>query len=147
MNLFSISGLLIGVLCAALGVLTLFRGKKSIHYIWVLFSFSVALWGLGSYRVGIANNSDAALWWWRIGYVGVILIPIFLTHFVIAFLELKKQLTIFSVYILGIFFLIANFYDGLFIKDVHFLFNQFYYLSSPPILYTAFIFLFFVLLN
>ncbi len=145
MNLFSISGLLIGVLCAALGVLTLFRGKKSIHYIWVLFSFSVALWGLGSYRVGIANNSDAALWWWRIGYVGVILIPIFLTHFVIAFLELKKQLTIFSVYILGIFFLIANFYDGLFIKDVHFLFNQFYYLSSPPILYTAFIFLFFVL--
>ena len=147
MNLFAISGLLIGILCAALGVLTLFKGKKSIHYIWALFSFSVALWGFGSYKIGIANNPESAILWWKIGYIGVILIPVFFTHFVIAFLELKKRWVIISAYVFGITFLIANFYDGLFIDKVRFSFSQFYYLASPPILYTVFIFLFFGLIS
>ncbi|MFH1968107.1 MAG: histidine kinase N-terminal 7TM domain-containing protein, partial [bacterium] len=145
MNLFSISGLLIGILSAVLGLVTLFKGKKSIHYIWALFSFSVALWGFGSYKIGVAQNPDAAIFWWRIGYIGVILIPVFFTQFVINFLELKKKWIISLLYIFGIVFLFANFFDGIFINKASFLFGQFYYLTTPPFLYSVFVALFFVI--
>jgi len=143
MNLFAISGLLIGILCAILGILTFIRGKRLLHYIWGLFSFSVALWGFGSYRIAIISDPEQALLWWRIAYIGVILIPIFFTHFVYKFLGFSKKWFIGIVYLAGLFFLVINFISELFIKEVRFVFNQFYYLSSPPILYTIFVVLFF----
>lgn len=147
MNLFALSGLLIGISCAILGAFTLIKGKRQIHYIWAFFSFSVALWGFGSYEIGIAQNPETALFWWRIAYVGVILIPIFFAHFVYVFLGLpQKKLLLICVYFLGLFFLAANLAGDLFINKVRFVFNQFYYISSPTYFYTLFVFLFFVLI-
>lgn len=142
MNIFSVSGLLISILCAILGVLALAKGKKSIHYIWAFFSFSVALWGFGSYKIGIAQSPESAIFWWRIGYIGVILIPVFFIHFVHKFLDLTRKWIIKIVYSFGLLFLIVNFFGDLFIRRVQFLFNQFYYISSPTILYNIFVFSF-----
>lgn len=124
----------------------MFKGKKFIHYIWACFSFSVGLWGFGSYAIGLARNPESAIFWWRIGYVGVILIPVFFTHFVVKFLELKRKWFIAILYIFGALFLFANFFDGLFIRKVRFLFDQFYYLDSPPFLYSLFVIIFFGLI-
>jgi len=139
MNLFAMSGLLIGIFCAILGVLSFAKAKKTLHYIWGLFSFSVALWGFGSYGIGLANYPESAIWWWKIGYIGVIFIPVFFTHFVYKFLELSKKWLIKLIYFFGFIFSIADLFSNLFIGNVQFLFNQFYYISAPTILYDIFV--------
>jgi len=142
MSLFAISGFLIGILCSILGVITLIKGRRFFHYIWGLFSFSVALWGFGSYKIATAMEPSQAIFWWRIAYVGVILIPVLITHFVHRFLDIKGKWFIRLIYFIVALFLFFDFYDGLFIREVRFLFGEFYYLSSPPILYTIFVIFF-----
>ncbi len=99
MNLFATSGLLIGIACTLLGILTLIKGKRLFHYIWAFLSFSVALWGFGSYKIGTTLNPEEAIFWWRIAYVGVILIPVLLVHFLHKFLDLSGKWFIRIIYI------------------------------------------------
>ena len=145
MGLFAISGLLIGIACTPLGILTLVKGRRFYHYIWAFLSFSVALWGFGSFKIASTLNSEDVIFWWRLAYIGVILIPVLLVHFLHRFLDLSGKWFIKTIYFIAALFLFLDFYDGFFIKEVRFLYNEFYYLSSPPILYTVFV-IFFVLL-
>ena len=126
-----------------MAVLMFYRGQQRIHYIWGLFCISVFLWGLGGYRIATNHNIDVADFWWRITHVGVIAIPILFTHFVYEFLNLKRRWFIILNYILGAGFLIANFTDGLFIANMRWVFNQFYYDSPPGPLYPIFTVFFF----
>ena len=97
------------------------------------------------YEIANASNFNDSLLWWRIAYIGVIFIPIFLLHFIYEFLELPKKWLLSVIYLIGLFFLIINFVDGLFIRDANYVFNQFYYLSSPPPFYLAFMGMFFAI--
>ncbi len=146
MNLFAMSGLLIGALCSALGVLVFIKGRSWVHYTWGFFVFAVALWGFGAYRIATVLDPGKAVLWWRIAYIGVILIPIFFTHFVYKFLALSEKWLLKIIYPLGFLFLVTNFINGLFIDKVRFVFGQFYYISPPTILYNLFIIFFFGLI-
>lgn len=104
------------------------------------------MWGFGSYEIGIAKDAITALGWWRIAYIGVIMIPVFFTNFIIAFLGLKRKGLLISLYALSAVFMAANLSGDYFIHEVSFSFNQFYYLSSPPFTYSAFIIAFLVMI-
>ncbi|OGZ17855.1 MAG: hypothetical protein A2V72_00765 [Candidatus Nealsonbacteria bacterium RBG_13_37_56] len=144
MNLFAISGLLIGVTGLVEALIMFLKGRRKAQYLWGIFCFSVMLWGLGSYKIAIATEPSQAILWWRIAYSGVIFIPVFLIHFLYEFLEIRSKLVPGIFYILGIFFLVTNHINGLFIREVKFIFNQFYYLSFPPILYILFVVIFLI---
>lgn len=144
MNIFALSGLLIGISSISMAALMLMIGKERLHHIWALFCVSVAVWGFGGYMIAITKDIAQADMWWRITHIGVIFIPVLFTHFVYEFLQKRAKPLIPILYALGFFFLWANLFTGkLFIANMRWVFNQFYYDSPPGILYIPFTALFF----
>lgn len=119
------------------------RGRSKLHYIWGIFCISVAFWGFGGYKIAITQDIVKVDIWWRITHIGVIFIPVLFTHFVYLFLKIKNKWLFISIYIAGIIFLAADFINGLFIANMRWVFNQFYYDSPPGPFYIPFTALFF----
>ncbi len=126
-----------------MSLLMFWRGRSAAHRLWGVFCISVLFWGVGAYKVATASDPTNAIWWWRIAYVGVIFIPVLFTHFVHTFLGIKNKPLVIGAYIFGFTFSLLNLFTGLFIREVRFVFDQFYYISNPTTLYNLF-FLFFV---
>jgi len=141
MNAFAITGLIVLIPCIIVGVFTLIKGKKKIHLVWNAFCFSIALWGFGMFKIGTATDKVNSIFWWKIAEVGVIFIPVFLVHFVISFLKLKRRLLLILFYAVTFSLLYADLFTKLFVNELYFAFNQFYYISATP-LYSFFICLF-----
>ena len=142
MNIFALSGLLIGITGGAEALLMFIKGKRKFHYLWGIFCISVLIWGMGGYKIALTLDPDWAVFWWKITYIGVIFIPIFLVHFTYKFLEMSGKWIIVIFYTLGFIFLTFNLASDLFINKVRLVFNQFYYISPPAPLYTPFILMF-----
>ncbi len=138
MNAFAVAGILVLIPCITVGVFTLLKGRKKIHFVWSGFCFSIALWGFGMYKIGTATNVDSSFFWWQIAEIGVILIPLFLVHFVIIFLNLKRRILTFLFYLFSAFLIFCDLFTKYFINDLYFAFNQFYYILATP-LYGVFI--------
>jgi len=142
MNIFALSGLLNLITNSAMALLIFWKGKRPLHYLWGVFCVSVIVWGIGGYRIAVTPDPVKAVFWWKVTYVGVIFIPVLFTHFVHKFLNIKRHLLILVIYILGGFFLILNLFTDLFIDQVRWVFDQFYYISPPAPFYTPFVALF-----
>lgn len=138
MNAFAIAGLIVLIPCIIVGVFTLLKGRKKIHFVWAGFCFSIALWGFGMYKIGTATNIENSFLWWRIAEIGVILIPLFLVHFVVIFLNLRRKILIFLFYLFSAFLIFCDLFTKYFINNLYFVFNQFYYILATP-LYSIFI--------
>lgn len=138
MNLFSISGFLTGVMSLALAITVYFNSRTSFsNKLFSIFALAVAVWGFGNYQIGLASNPAHALFWWKFGHIGIILIPVLFIHFLYAFLERKNYLLVYAVYAIGIFFFILNL-TPFFIVNVRWAFDQFYYHSLPNFSYVVF---------
>lgn len=139
MNSFAIAGLFfVCIPSLVVGPFILVKGRKKVHLLWAAFLSAVALWGFGMFKIGTAANAADSLFWWRIAEIGVIFIPIFLVHFVISFLGLRRKIFLILFYVATAIFLYCNIFTDYFIKNLYFAFNQFYYISATP-LYTVFI--------
>ena len=145
MNGFAATGLLfVAMPSFIVGFFILIKGLKTLNnvtLVWSAFLFSVGLWGFGMYKIGTATDPINSMYWWRVAELGVILIPVLLTHFVISFLELKRRLLLFVFYAATAIFLYCNIFTNYFVDKLYFAFNQFYYISGTP-LYTVFILIF-----
>ncbi len=132
MNLFSFSSLIVIISSLILIVLVLIKGKdKRLSYVWALFCFFIALWGVGGFGFSTAKLPDKAFFWWQIAHIGIIFTPVVYYHFVYAFLKLKQRyakLLLILAYTIGIAFTVINFLPrhDLFLGDVRFSFNEFY---------------------
>ncbi|MEK7531855.1 MAG: ATP-binding protein [Patescibacteria group bacterium] len=140
-SFFALSGIFIVLTSAAMALLTLAQLKDKTRLIFGVLCGMVMLWGIGVYNIATAKNPEESLFWWRIAYVGVIFIPVFFTHFVHVFLEKKNYFFLNFIYFLGTFYLYASLFTEYFIKEVHPIFGNLYYLSSTP-LYNSFLTLF-----
>ena len=142
MNLFAIAGLFfVAIPALIVGPLVLIKSRKKVHLIWAAFLSSVVWWGFGMYKIGTAIDSEIAFFWWRVAEVGVILIPVFLVHFVIIFLGLKRKILLILSYLAAGILLYLNICTNYFIDKLYFAFDQFYYILATP-LYTTFICIF-----
>ena len=89
MNGFALVGLLfVFVPSFIVGCFVLLKGRNRTSRLWSAFVFAVSLWGFGMYKIGTATNPTSSIFWWRIAEIGVIFIPVLLTHFVVSFLKL-----------------------------------------------------------
>ncbi len=143
MNIFAISGIIIGASSSVMAVLMFAIGKERLHYIWGLFCITAAFWGFGGYMIAVTQDINRANLLWRIAHIGIIFIPIFFTHFVYEFLGKRNKVFIIPLYLVGLFFLMMNFFSNLFIANMRWVFGQFYYDSPPGILYIPFTAFFF----
>ena len=129
MNIFSVTGLIISVASIVLAFYTFVNVQKKKHVIWGFFTLCIAIWGLGIFKFTTVSNTQSAILWWKIAESGVILIPTLLIHFILEFLGKSKKILI-PFYGLSIFFLFSNLVTNTFFGKLHFVFNEFYYISS-----------------
>lgn len=150
MNLFALSGLLNFISSLVFGFFVFFHNRKSRAFrLWLAFSLSVALWELGVFAIGLTAEPQLSLFFWRMAYIGVILIPVFFTQFIYSWLQIKRKFFSFFVWAFGLFFSAVNLWDlffntGFFIPGVRWIFNSFYY-NVPQPLYSIFVVLWFFL--
>jgi len=132
MNLFAFLSILLSISSSLMGVITLLRSKKNrIGITFSLFAFAVALWGLGGYKSSTTNLEEVALFWWRIAYIPVIMIPVFYYHFILSIARVNRRICnyiLIAAYLLGVLYIALNLYaKDLFLGEFKFLFNQFYW--------------------
>ncbi|MCX6740649.1 MAG: ATP-binding protein [Candidatus Parcubacteria bacterium] len=140
MTIFSLSGIFIVITSGIIILFILLKKQRTIlQSLWALFLLSLFIWGLGVIFIGSSQNREFSLLLWRLSYVGVVFIPSLLFHFTNNFLTLNKDRIIKYNYILSLFYLALIFTSDLFIVDVKFLFNQFYYLNPATLLYKIFL--------
>ncbi len=146
LTLFSLTGLITFILSSIPLILSLIKGQEKIHYRLAAVSFVVALWGLSSFHIGHTLEPANSLFWWKLAHIGVILMPSTFFHFVVSLLKKEKEqiYLIISSYVIAFVFLVLNIFTNLFIKDVVFRFDEFYYITPPNIIYFLF-FLYFAL--
>ena len=100
----AIPPLIIAILVGTIGLFVYSKNyKSSINTIFVLLCLS-ATWWLSFYSaMYLSRDPGKALFWARIGFIGIVFIPVFSYHFIVAFLKVKKQYpVVYLAYILTI---------------------------------------------
>ena len=122
MNLASLPPLIISILFLLLGCFVYSKNRqnsKSINRIFFLICFSSCIW-LFFYSLGYSyDNKEMASLWFKIGFSGVIFIPVSILHYPIEFLRLKKlnSIVLFN-YITGICYVAMIWNSSLLIDGV-----------------------------
>lgn len=129
-----------GIINFSLGILVISKGfKKRLNQIFALYSFSLFLWSVFE-ALGITSyNESLALLLWRINHIGVIFIPVFLTHFIFLLLDIQgnKRKLIPISYAIACFFLILD-ATPLLILEVVPKFSFRYFINPGYLYYTFF---------
>ncbi|MEI8176514.1 MAG: ATP-binding protein [Candidatus Omnitrophota bacterium] len=119
MNLYAIGPLIVSFITLSFGILAYSRNRAAkLNRLFFALCISVFIWSFAYSRMyDTKNDFTLALFWARIGYIGVVFIPAFTYHYIITFLGFtRRKLTIYSVYLLAILFLIISRTD-LFLHD------------------------------
>ena len=91
MNLFALAGASLSISCLLLAAIIYINSRTKLHRVWALFNISVAIFGLGSFLVGIANKYGDAFLGWRIFWLGLIFVAVLFYHLVLIFCEYKES--------------------------------------------------------
>ena len=103
MNPYAVPPFITSLIILSVGLFVLYKNKKSkINKTFALFCFSMAWWLLAYTGVYLSGNEIQALFWARIGFIGVIFIPILTYHFVVSFLNLDRQKILVWMYLSGL---------------------------------------------
>ncbi|MEI8349635.1 MAG: ATP-binding protein [Candidatus Omnitrophota bacterium] len=137
LNLFSIAGIVLASTCLFLVLVLLVYGKTRLHRIWACFNAVVGLWGVGAFLIGQTQNPKMALILWKFAHLGIIFIPVFVFHLSYVLCNIRKTYLLVAVYAQGIFFLLLNIINHLFVSDVRLVFSSFYYVV-PGVFYAPF---------
>ena len=120
MSFYAFLPLASGISALGLGIFVFFSNKQAIlNRLFFLFTFCVSIWLLGTFLMFISLTDEQRIFWDRIGYLGVVLIPITLYHFGIVFTDRKTQKALlYAGYALSALFLLTSqtnlFVDGLY---------------------------------
>lgn len=128
MNIYSILPLVISLLLISLGIFVYLKNRKKIlNKIFLLITLVGGLW-LFSYSIayGCKNDKIASLWL-KIGYSGVIFIPITTFHYTLEFLKIRKlRLITFLAYLFGFTYIPLLWLTPYLIKGVYKFFWGYY---------------------
>ena len=120
MNFWALSGLVNGLFSSIFGLLIFLKSPRNIsHKLWLLFSFTVAVWSYSYFFWQISSLRIHALLWCRILTAAAIFIPVTLLHFLLVWLGLfqkKKKIIYFCYGVNSIAFVLS--FTSLFIKNV-----------------------------
>ena len=118
--------LISAIFVIALGFIVFLHGGKSrTNFTFILFTFVIALWLMGTFMMFLDKGMiGQAIFWDKFVYVGVVFIPAILYHFGLALINDASERRKFVLglgYALSVFFLILIptklFVDGIFVYD------------------------------
>jgi len=121
----------------AIGLMMFLKNPKvKLNRLFFGCASSLALWTFGYFLMYMTRDPASGLFYARLGYLGVVFIPTFFLHFVLEFLNFKRERLLIGAYIFsGIFLIISRF--NIFISGVYLYFWGFYPKAGP--LYLVFV--------
>ncbi len=133
MNPFALSGFLTAVTSLLFGTFVYLKGRTPrINRLWLLFSLSVGMWGLGATYIALSQDRVEALWNWRLAFAtSVAWIPVLFLHFVYVFCEFEHPRFLALNYALALAFLPVM-ATPQFFADVRLAFGGIYYAEPGP---------------
>ena len=131
----------IGILAALMFIL----GSERLHYVWGLFCTAVSIWTGAFFFVSQATTPTEAIFWWKITYVGIILIPFTYFHFVLTLVKKVNVWVIGALYAVAATFLYFDLTTNLMIDQVTYVFNELYYNYPAGVLHPYLLFCFITL--
>ncbi|MCR4336862.1 MAG: ATP-binding protein [Candidatus Omnitrophica bacterium] len=137
-NLLSISSLLIITSYLPLFIFILRNSKNLLSRIFALHIFAVFMWGAGGFFISLAQNAHLAALLWKFTYVYITFIPIFFYHAVLLMVKKPFKVILWSIYLQGIFFVIATLTNQMF-AGVRLINNSFYWFIHNNLSTLAFI--------
>src|SRR3989344_607757 len=145
------SAILVTISMAILSGMMFILGKERTHHMWGIFCAAVTIWIGGFYGATAFQDPGMAELWWKISYIGVILIPFTFFHFIIEFTNVAyskkfKWITLTLLYIAAIIFIFIDLSTNLIVDGVKFLFGELYY-GQPGTLHPYFMVLYVVLVS
>ena len=104
-----------------LALFVFFKNKKNtISIFFVFFCLSVCIWLFSYAQVNSSVNLENAFVWSKIGFVGILFIPLFSFLFLSYFIEFKiKKSVKFLLAFLNIFFIIEFFFSNFILTQVY----------------------------
>ncbi len=140
MNPFALAGFLTSISSLIFGFFVFSRNPtRRLNQLWLGFTITVALWGLGSIWIALESNPVTALLAWRVAFAAsVIWIPILFFHFITIFSDMPHPRLLLTSYLVGAsgvpFILMSpHFFSG-----VRWVFSSFYYATPGPFLFAFF---------
>src|SRR6266404_1560320 len=121
-SLYAIPPVVCGIAMLTLGIGTLIRERGSrVAVACFLMATIQSIWLLAYAAVYSSTVADVALWWARVAYVGVTLIPASVWYFVVVSLGLyvRYRYVVWGMWLLGAVFLIAALFTNALLGDVH----------------------------
>jgi two-component sensor histidine kinase len=149
MNLFSISGISVGISCVALSLIVLFFGKTPLHRLLFFFNAVVAVWGFGLFFAGIAATEQEALFGWKFANIGGFFVGPAFYHMTSVFCGINRKKIIYFAYLQAVIFaILAVTTDILFnINTLRFVFDMYFHVLNPFYLIAVISYLLFVILS
>ncbi len=134
-------GLLIALSTFVISFLSLALARNRLHVVWGLFCAAVCVWSGSFFAIGQVPDARAALWWWKVSHIGVILIPVLFLHFVLLYLRYRCHVLLVGLYAVAFALIAVTLSSDLMIADVRWVFDEMYY-DTPGPLYPPFVFAF-----
>jgi signal transduction histidine kinase len=123
--------LVVAVLTAVVGAVMFLLGSERLHYVWGFFCVAVCIWMGAFFMLSQASDPLTATYWWRVSYIGIILIPFTYFHFVLEYTHKSKFLPVMLLYSFAFLLIVVNLTTNLIVDEVAFLYNELYY-NTPP---------------
>ena len=143
MNSLQLSSLAVMISNAIMAAFLFFkcRGNR-LCAIWGSFCACLVFWGAGGFFIAQAKQTNEALFWWQVVYLGVIFLPVLYYHFVLVFLELKRGVLFRLTYAVSLaLWLTVILIPYKFFGEARWLFGQFYWFKATLLYLTYFVFL------
>ncbi len=111
MNLYFLAPLISGIIISLIGLFAISKyreTKKREQLALFLACMSLSVWLFGYSGMYASKNAEEALIWARIGFVGIIFIPITCYHFTIEVLKIKNKMPVIALYFIGLPFVVLS---------------------------------------
>ncbi len=140
MNLFVLASLSLGIASSLLAFIIFINTKRRLHLVWGFMNAAIAVFGFGTFLVGVSRNYNDAFFSWQISFCGIAYIAVFFYHTVHEFCGLKDKLFLRLTHLHGALFFLASILTTTVVHDLEFKFGQFYYFKAN-IAFNSFFFL------
>lgn len=122
MNFYFIPPFITGIILGFIGFLVLLKNKRSsLNVIFSLFCFSMVWWLMGYTLMYASPEPVQALRWARVGFIGIVFVPILAYHFIVVLLRRLNMVLLVLLYLATIPALIFSNSSAIYNKvKVHF---------------------------
>lgn len=129
-NIVGLAAIFVTITVGILAGLVFVLGSERVHYIWGIFCISICIWSTALFIVIESNTQDSARFWWKIAYIGIIMMAPLFFHFTSEFVKKVRVVVVVLAYVIGLAFVFIDLTTNLVVNRLTPIFG--FYFDAPP---------------